>query len=164
MAWSIGPSNSTTVGGVNLNRVIPYRTAKFVEIRDWRLGALQRTMTVIIFMKIIVVDIVYYNQHLKPFPVHGVVHTQLHQPTEDLWSRASMSRGRGITRQAYALLFANLFDAPMFDRCLKHLPSGPSRRLKGPLLEHAPRLQDPAEADEPAALLSAGQGRQRASA
>ena len=49
----------------------------------WRLGALQRVLTFTIFIKIIVVDIFYYNDHLKPFPVHGVVHTQMQQPTQD---------------------------------------------------------------------------------
>eukprot|EP00747_Dinoflagellata_sp_TGD_P208643 gnl/TRDRNA2_/TRDRNA2_82107_c0_seq1.p1 gnl/TRDRNA2_/TRDRNA2_82107_c0~~gnl/TRDRNA2_/TRDRNA2_82107_c0_seq1.p1 ORF type:complete len:595 (+),score=101.51 gnl/TRDRNA2_/TRDRNA2_82107_c0_seq1:75-1859(+) len=70
------------LAGINCNDILSYKTPKYVAIRDWRLGALQKTLMLLIFVKIVCLGIIYNCNHLKPLPVHGSARANLAIPTQ----------------------------------------------------------------------------------
>jgi len=68
----------------NINDILAYYTVKYAMIRDWRLGALQKTLMLLILAKIIFHGMVMNGIHLLSVPVYGSARGQATQPTKDL--------------------------------------------------------------------------------
>lgn len=68
---------------MGLNDILAYYTVKYAMIRDWRLGALQKTLMLLILAKIIFHGMLMNGIHLLSVPVYGSARGQAIQPTKD---------------------------------------------------------------------------------
>lgn len=80
MGSSIG---SIKIFGQDLDDLLAYNTPKFVRIRDWKLGFMQKLLMFLIVLKIFFFQMVWQGKHLKPVRVQGLARASLQQPTRD---------------------------------------------------------------------------------
>jgi hypothetical protein len=71
------------MGGWNFNNLLSYKTVKYVAIRDWKLGALQKSLMLLIVIRIFAMDICMNCKHLKGLPLFGTATSSARQPTKD---------------------------------------------------------------------------------
>mmetsp|Transcript_101520 Transcript_101520/g.158502 ORF Transcript_101520/g.158502 Transcript_101520/m.158502 type:complete len:582 (+) Transcript_101520:38-1783(+) len=65
---------------IDFDNIFKYCSAKYVYIRDWRLGALKYTLMLAIFVYVIIYQIIYKCSHLHPHPAAGFGNIQMFQP------------------------------------------------------------------------------------
>lgn len=68
---------------VNCNDIFAYYTVKYAAIRDWKLGVLQKSIMLLIFIKILVLNMAKNGSHLLEVPIHGSSRGQAQQPTKN---------------------------------------------------------------------------------
>lgn len=68
---------------VNLNDIFAYYTVKYAMVRDWRLGVLQKFIMLLIFTKILGLQMFYHGLHLLEVPVFGSARGNAQQPTKN---------------------------------------------------------------------------------
>jgi len=66
-----------------LSIALSYRTPKYAEVRDWRLGLVHRAMQASCCIYVLGYVILYNGKHLKEVPVSGYVRLDIETPTKD---------------------------------------------------------------------------------
>lgn len=66
-----------------LNIALSYKTPKYAEVRDWRLGLVHRALQVSCCIYVLGYVILYNGKHLKEVPVSGYVRLDIETPTKD---------------------------------------------------------------------------------
>jgi hypothetical protein len=73
---------NVSICGRDIDDLLGYYTVKYVKMRDWKLGLMQKLFMVAIFVKIVIYAMGMSCQHLLPVPVVGSARANAQQPTK----------------------------------------------------------------------------------
>lgn len=68
--------------GIDKEEITSYKTHKYVNVRDWRLGAIDFCSKIVILVYVVVHTIIYHGSHLKERELYGSTRMTIQHPTE----------------------------------------------------------------------------------